>query len=120
MKTKILRLDATHNSVELLHTVCITLLTIFSKKTLAVSLEEVSINKILISFIDQQLQMKVMFMQGLKNILKGSLSNQILGDIGGFSYQGQNIYVKAVKFDQLESRYSVNASLPKSLDGKLS
>ena len=41
--------------------------------------------------------MKVMFMQGLKNILKGSLSNQILGDIGGFSYQGQNIYVKAVK-----------------------
>jgi hypothetical protein len=38
-----------------------------------------------------------MFMQGLKNILKGSLKNQILGDQGGFSYQGQNIYVKAVK-----------------------
>ena len=30
--------------------------------------------------------MKIMFMQGLKNILKGSLSNQILGDKGGFSY----------------------------------
>ena len=45
----------------------------------------------------EQLKMKIMFMQGLKNILKGSLSNQILGDIGGFSYQGQNIYVKAVK-----------------------
>lgn len=42
--------------------------------------------------------MKVMFMKGLKNILKGSLSNQILGDDGGgFFYQGQNIYVKAVK-----------------------
>ena len=48
-------------------------------------------------FIAEQLKMKIMFMQGLKNILKGSLSNQILGDIGGFSYQGQNIYVKAVK-----------------------
>jgi hypothetical protein len=41
--------------------------------------------------------MKVMFMQGLKNVLKGSLSNQILGDQGGFSYQGKNVYVKAVK-----------------------
>lgn len=50
-----------------------------------------------IRFIAEQLKMKIMFMQGLKNILKGSLSNQILGDIGGFSYQGQNIYVKAVK-----------------------
>ena len=48
-------------------------------------------------FIAEQLKMKIMFMQGLKNILKGSLSNQILGDTGGFSYQGQNIYVKAVK-----------------------
>ena len=47
--------------------------------------------------IAEQLRMKIMFMQGLKNVLKGSLSNQILGDIGGFSYQGQNIYVKAVK-----------------------
>jgi len=30
--------------------------------------------------------MKVMFLQGLKNVLKGSLSNMILGDVGGFSY----------------------------------
>jgi hypothetical protein len=41
--------------------------------------------------------MKVMFLQGLKNVLKGSLSNMILGDVGGFSYQGQNVYAKAVK-----------------------
>jgi len=27
-----------------------------------------------------------MFLQGLKNVLKGSLSNMILGDVGGFSY----------------------------------
>jgi hypothetical protein len=38
-----------------------------------------------------------MFLQGLKNVLKGSLSNMILGDAGGFSYQGQNVYAKAVK-----------------------
>jgi hypothetical protein len=37
-------------------------------------------------FIEPQLEMKVMFMQGLKNVLKGSLSNMILGDVGGFSY----------------------------------
>lgn len=41
--------------------------------------------------------MKVMLMTGLKNVLKGSLSNMILGDAGGFSYQGLNIYAKAVK-----------------------
>lgn len=41
--------------------------------------------------------MKVMFMQGLGNVLRGSMSDQILGDIGGFFFQGQNIYVKAVK-----------------------
>ena len=41
--------------------------------------------------------MKVMFLQGHKNVLKGSLSNMILGDVGGFSYQGQNVYAKAVK-----------------------
>jgi hypothetical protein len=62
--------------------------------------------------------MKVMFMKGLKNILKGSLSNQILGAVGGFSYQGQNIYVKAVKFDQLESSYKLNASLPVSMNNQ--
>ena len=59
--------------------------------------------------------MKVMFMQGLKNVLKGSLSNMILGDVGGFSYQGQNIFAKAVKFDQLENMYSINSTLPKSV-----
>jgi hypothetical protein len=53
----------------------------------------------LICFLEPQLEMKVMFMQGLKNVLKGSLSNMILGDVGGFSYQGQNIFAKAVKFD---------------------
>lgn len=47
--------------------------------------------------IEAQLAMKVMFLQGLKNVLKGSLSNMILGDAGGFSYQGQNVYAKAVK-----------------------
>ena len=42
--------------------------------------------------------MKTMIMQGLKNLLKGSLSNSILGDQGGgFNYQGKNVYVKAVK-----------------------
>lgn len=41
--------------------------------------------------------MKTNLMVGLKNVLKGTLTNQILGDIGGFSYQGQNIYAKAVK-----------------------
>lgn len=41
--------------------------------------------------------MKNNFMQGLKNVLKGSLSNFILGDNGGFSYQGQNMSAKAVK-----------------------
>lgn len=59
--------------------------------------------------------MKVMFLQGLKNVLKGSLSNMILGDRGGFSYQGQNVYAKAVKFDSLENQYKVVASLPKSI-----
>ena len=49
--------------------------------------EDVRIHNIL-TIIAEQLKMKIMFMQGLKNILKGSLSNQILGDIGGFSYQG--------------------------------
>jgi len=44
-----------------------------------------------------------MLMTGLKNVLKGSLSNMILGDAGGFSYQGLNIYAKAVKFDTLEN-----------------
>jgi hypothetical protein len=64
----------------------------------------VEVNNIIVNNdIDQQLQMKVMFMQGLKNVLKGSLSNQILGDIGGFSYQGQNIYVKAVKCKLMDS-----------------
>ena len=38
--------------------------------------------------IEVQLEMKVMFMKGLKNVLKGSLSNMILGDAGGFSYKG--------------------------------
>jgi hypothetical protein len=33
--------------------------------------------------------MKIMMMQGLKNLLKGSLSNSILGDQGGgFNYKG--------------------------------
>jgi hypothetical protein len=41
--------------------------------------------------------MKVTFMQSLKNILHGSMANMILGDAGGFSYQGQNLYAKAVK-----------------------
>lgn len=41
--------------------------------------------------------MKQMFLTGLQNVLKGSLSNMILGDLGGFYYQGQNIYAKAVK-----------------------
>ena len=59
--------------------------------------------------------MKVMFMQGLKNVLKGSLSNMILGDAGGFSYQGQNIFANAVKFDQLENQYMINSTLPKSV-----
>jgi len=52
------------------------------------SLEDVRISNCLRISIAEQLKMKIMFMQGLKNILKGSLSNQILGDIGGFSYQG--------------------------------
>jgi hypothetical protein len=54
--------------------------------------------------------MKVMFMQGLKNVLKGSLSNMILGDAGGL-----NIFAKAVKFDQLENQYMINSTLPKSV-----
>jgi len=66
-------------------------------------------------FLEPQLEMKVMFMQGLKNVLKGSLSNMILGDVGGFSYQGQNIFAKAVKFDQLENQYLINSTLPKSV-----
>jgi hypothetical protein len=41
--------------------------------------------------------MKTNMMRGLKNILKGSLSAYILGDLGGFAYQGQNIHAKAVK-----------------------
>lgn len=49
-------------------------------------------------FLEAQNDMKTMIMQGLKNLLKGSLSNSILGDQGGgFNYQGQNVYVKAIK-----------------------
>jgi hypothetical protein len=77
-------------------------------------LEDVSI-PFLNVFLEPQLEMKVMFMQGLKNVLKGSLSNMILGDVGGFSYQGQNIFAKAVKFDQLENQYLINSTLPKSV-----
>jgi len=53
--------------------------------------------------------MKVMFMTGLKNVLKGSLSNMILGDIGGFSYQGQNIYAKAVKCNSFLYQIKINS-----------
>jgi hypothetical protein len=65
---------ATHSSDVLPPSRCIILLTICSKKTLPTLLEDVSI---LLSqfFIAEQLKMKIMFMQGLKNILKGSLSN---------------------------------------------
>lgn len=41
--------------------------------------------------------MKSNIMSGLKNLLKGSLSNSILGDKGGYSYQGYNMSAKAVK-----------------------
>lgn len=42
--------------------------------------------------------MKTMINKGLKNLLKGSLSNSLLGDQGGgFYFQGKNVYVKAVK-----------------------
>lgn len=41
--------------------------------------------------------MKQNIMIGLKNVLKGALSNTILGDNGGFAYQGKNMYVKALK-----------------------
>jgi len=64
--------------------------------------------------------MKNTMMTGLKNILKGSMANQILGDFGGFSYQGQNIYAKAVKFDSLEQNFTITAYLPLSLNGTLS
>eukprot|EP00347_Sterkiella_histriomuscorum_P003593 403363692 len=67
-----------------------------------------------------QKEMKTTLMKGLKNILKGSLSNQILGDMGGFSYTGQNIYAKAVKFDSLETNFMVTAYLPTSISGTLS
>ena len=36
-------------------------------------------------------------MAGLKNVLKGGLSNYKLGDEGGFEFYGQNIYAKAIK-----------------------
>jgi len=73
--------------------------------------------------------MKNTMMTGLKNILKGSMANQILGDFGGFSYQGQNIYAKAVKckkgcltliVDSLEQNFTITAYLPLSLNGTLS
>jgi hypothetical protein len=61
------------------------------------------------NYLEQQQAMKVMFMQGLKNVLKGSLSNMILGDIGGFSYQGQNIYAKAVKCKLFHHLIKINS-----------
>lgn len=75
-----------HYSLESLwHLSSTTLPTICSWKISQILLVDVSIIFWNI-FLEPQLEMKVMFMQGLKNVLKGSLSNMILGDVGGFSY----------------------------------
>ena len=59
-------------------------------------------------------------MSGLKNVLKGGLSNYMLGNSGGFEFIGQNIYAKAIKFDTLEQKYKIKANLPLSLNNSLS
>jgi hypothetical protein len=78
-------MDAPSNMENLSLSNCITLQTIFSRE-ISPQLSVDVRNSHLIINIEAQLAMKVMFLQGLKNVLKGSLSNMILGDVGGFSY----------------------------------
>lgn len=66
---------ATHSSDVLPPSRCIILLTTCSKKISPMLLEDVSFVLSQCFFLAEQLKMKIMFMQGLKNVLKGSLSN---------------------------------------------
>jgi len=65
--------------------------------------------------IEPQKDMRLEIMSGLANLLKGSLSNSILGNHGGYEFEGQNITAKAVLFDELTQFYNVTVPIPASL-----
>ncbi len=60
-------------------------------------------------------QMKSDISVGLSYVLKGSLTNSIMGNDGGYSFVGQNMAAKTIKFDNLETSYTISVPLSQNL-----